>query len=269
MGSSSHLESFHKQYEDIDSNRLLPSRILFVIIDALRLDFMTLHHNHANTSSSYNKLTTIHDMLLHNSSQCALFGFRADPPTTTSQRLRAIVTGGLPTFVDIGSNFNTGQVNEDSLLHKWRESKKRIVMLGDDTWTHLFDADMFTASHPFESFTTRDIHSVDNGILDALPHYLDDCSANKRTPSFEPSCWSKGPLPPECRGEACQWDILITHFLGVDHVGHTYTAHHPLMGDKLQAMNEVIKRVVSFLPDGVLLVVMGDHGMTDAGEHGT
>ena len=44
----------------------------------------------------------MHHLLQRNYSQCRLFGFRADPPTTTSQRLKSITTGTLPTFVDIG-----------------------------------------------------------------------------------------------------------------------------------------------------------------------
>lgn len=40
----------------------------------------------------------------------------ADAPTTTLQRLKGITTGSLPTFIDIGSNFATAEINEDNII---------------------------------------------------------------------------------------------------------------------------------------------------------
>ena len=40
------------------------------------------------SSDSYNKMLKMHHLLLNNATQTALFGFRADPPTVTSQRLK-------------------------------------------------------------------------------------------------------------------------------------------------------------------------------------
>lgn len=40
----------------------------------------------------------------------------ADAPTTTLQRLKGITTGSLPTFIDIGSNFATAEINEDNFI---------------------------------------------------------------------------------------------------------------------------------------------------------
>ena len=37
------------------------------------------------------------------------------------------------------------------------------------------------------------------------------------------------------------WDVLIGHFLGVDHCGHRYGPDHPAMADKLTQMNSVIR----------------------------
>lgn len=42
--------------------------------------------------------------------------FIADAPTTTLQRLKGITTGSLPTFIDIGSNFATPEINEDNII---------------------------------------------------------------------------------------------------------------------------------------------------------
>ncbi len=43
---------------------------------------------------------------------------------------------------------------------------------------------------------------------------------------------SSGPLGPG------SWDVLVAHYLGVDHAGHTYGAASPQMYDKLRQMDE-------------------------------
>lgn len=68
--------------------------------------------------------------------------------------------------------------------------------------------------------------------------------------------------------EKSDWTVLITHFLGVDHCGHKYGPNHPEMSKKLEQMNEVLTKVVDSLDSNTLLLVMGDHGMTENGDHG-
>ncbi|VDO43333.1 unnamed protein product [Brugia timori] len=64
------------------------------------------------------------------------------------------------------------------------------------------------------------------------------------------------------------WTVLIAHFLGVDHCGHKYGPDHPEMSKKLKQMNEILAKVVDSLDNNTLLLVMGDHGMTENGDHG-
>ena len=73
-------------------------------------------------------------------------------------------------------------------------------------------------------------------------------------------------LPEELKRK--DWDILIAHFLGVDHCGHKYGPLHAEMGRKLSEMNEVIDKVIKNMDDDTMLIVMGDHGMTITGDHG-
>ncbi|CAH1797316.1 unnamed protein product, partial [Owenia fusiformis] len=63
-------------------------------------------------------------------------------------------------------------------------------------------------------------------------------------------------------------DLLIAHFLGVDHCGHKYGPNHQAMGDKLDQMDEMIRSVVAELDEDTILFVLGDHGMTRTGDHG-
>ena len=43
--------------------------------------------------------------------------------------------------------------------------------------------------------------------------------------------------------EPGSWDVLVGHYLGVDHVGHTYDVHSSHMAAKLQQMNEHVEKV--------------------------
>lgn len=37
------------------------------------------------------------------------------------------------------------------------------------------------------------------------------------------------------------WEVLVAHFLGVDHCGHSLGPDHPAMADKLTQMDGVIR----------------------------
>ena len=232
-------------------------KVFFFIIDALRFDFLSnqrnTNNNHSFSNNKKQKNSTefhfLHYLLENNSSQCLLFQFKADSPTTTSQRLNGIMTGSLPTFIEFGNNFHSTKVIEDSLILQWNLERKKIIMLGDDTWESLFP-NQFYKSYPFDSFNTRDLDSVDFNILQNIWQFLSKENNNKEI------------------NEDMNWDILITHFLGVDHIGHTYNSYHPLMNQRLSLMNQVLKQFIQFLPDDCLLILMGDHGMTIEGEHG-
>lgn len=50
-------------------------------------------------------------------------------------------------------------------------------------------------------------------------------------------------LPPPRHGtvDGGEWDLLIAHFLGVDHCGHKYGPDHPEMAKKLSQMDEMLR----------------------------
>lgn len=45
--------------------------------------------------------------------------------------------------------------------------------------------------------------------------------------------------------EGDDWDVLIAHFLGVDHCGHRFGPDHPAMAEKLSQMDGVIRLAVA------------------------
>jgi phosphatidylinositol glycan class O len=55
-----------------------------------------------------------------------LFNAHADPPTATLQRIKALVTGSLPTFVDLGFNFGGASIAEDSIVQQLRQANKTV-----------------------------------------------------------------------------------------------------------------------------------------------
>ncbi|KAL4573203.1 hypothetical protein LXL04_020002 [Taraxacum kok-saghyz] len=194
------------------------------------------------------KLKVLHKLASDPESAARIFKAIADPPTTSLQRLKGLTTGGLPTFIDIGNSFGAPAIVEDNLIHQLVENGKRIVMMGDDTWTQLFPTH-FNKSYPYPSFNVKDLDTVDNGCISHLiPTLYDD-----------------------------DWDVLIAHFLGVDHAGHIFGVDSDQMIAKLEQYNDQLEKVVEVLQkqsgkDGLhentLLVVMGDHGQTVNGDHG-
>ncbi|KAI9094717.1 hypothetical protein DFS34DRAFT_628782 [Phlyctochytrium arcticum] len=224
-------------------------RAVLIVLDALRFDFTVYNETLAeqekkipfSTPFYLNKLPVIHEATKNEPGHALLFRARADPPTTTLQRLKALTTGTLPTFVDAGSNFFGQIIGEDNLIEQFTRSGRRVVFMGDDTWDTMYPGGM-NESYPYPSFEVWDLHSVDNGILNHLGPTLD------RDPK--------------------DWHLLIAHFLGVDHAGHRYGPFHPEMADKLTQMNIVLKKVMEELDDETVMFVIGDHGMDAKGDHG-
>jgi len=160
------------------------------------------------------------------------------------------MTGTLPTFVDAGSNFAGTAIEEDNLLIQLRDAGRRVAHLGDDTWTALFPGYFEEGiSHAYDSFNVWDLHTVDDGVTE---HVL---------PLLRPKSAAGGVGRED-------WDVLIAHFLGVDHAGHRYGPDHPAMTAKLAQMDGVLRDIVEALDEDTLLVVMGDHGMDAKGDHG-
>ncbi len=62
--------------------------------------------------------------------------------------------------------------------------------------------------------------------------------------------------------------LLIGHLIGVDHAGHTYAAAHSEIERKLNETETIINSIIELMDTDTTLLVFGDHGMTDDGNHG-
>ncbi|XP_068928819.1 GPI ethanolamine phosphate transferase 2 isoform X1 [Petaurus breviceps papuanus] len=170
----------------------------------------------------------------------------AKPPTVTLPRIKALMTGSIPGFIDAVMNFNSPVLLEDNLIGQAKAAGKRIIFYGDDTWIKLFPKH-FVEYDGTTSFFVSDFREVDDNITRHLDNVL------KRE----------------------DWDMLILHYLGLDHIGHVTGPHSPMIGPKLQEMDYILKKIhISLLSKEReaslphLLVLCGDHGMSETGGHG-
>ncbi|KAA8643181.1 mannose-ethanolamine phosphotransferase LAS21 [Aspergillus tanneri] len=164
-------------------------------------------------------------------------------------RLKALTTGSVPSFLDVILNIADTDTSstlayQDTWLAQFKTKGGQLVMYGDDTWLKLFPG-MFSRADGTTSFFVSDFTEVDNNVTRHVPNELlqDD------------------------------WSALIMHYLGLDHIGHKFGPRSPHMITKQHEMDSIITQVYTALEreehlQSTLFIVCGDHGMTDAGNHG-
>ncbi|KAH7699145.1 Type I phosphodiesterase/nucleotide pyrophosphatase/phosphate transferase, partial [Aphelenchoides avenae] len=164
-------------------------------------------------------------------------------------RIKAIVSGTVPTYMDVLMNLASTEYNEDNVLRRAKDADKRLVFYGDDTWLKMFPSGIFEErSEGTTSFFVTDYTIVDDNVTRHLDKELS-------TNGIE------------------QWDVMVLHYLGLDHIGHSLGGTHPQLHVKLDEMDQIIERIVSSLravrkEEEFAVVVLGDHGMTRDGGHG-
>ncbi|XP_006250579.1 GPI ethanolamine phosphate transferase 2 isoform X4 [Rattus norvegicus] len=213
------------------------SKVVIMLIDALRDDFVF-----GSKGVKYMPYTTY----LVEKGASHSFVAEAKPPTVTMPRIKALMTGSLPGFVDVIRNLNSPVLLEDNVIRQAKAAGKRIIFYGDETWVKLFPKH-FVEYDGTTSFFVSDYIEVDNNVTRHLDKVLR-------------------------RGD---WDVLILHYLGLDHIGHISGPNSPLIGHKLSEMDSVLMKIhtsllskdrETLLPS--LLVLCGDHGMSETGSHG-
>ncbi|GAA6046359.1 hypothetical protein JCM3770_004881 [Rhodotorula araucariae] len=234
------------------------SRLAFVVVDALRSDFAFGPASPMRFVSS-----------LVESGHALPYTAVAQAPTVTLPRLKAMTTGSNPTFLDAVLNVAEESIASAALegvdswlrqlaLCKGDEPSKKVVFAGDDTWLRLFPREWFAWHNGVSSFFVSDTVTVDSNVTRHLDSLL---TAHDSAPTTGSPPWD--------------WDVMVLHYLGLDHVGHLGGPGSHLMEPKQVEMDSVIRRVYQYLKlrdaaDGQrsLLVVVGDHGMTEGGNHG-
>ncbi|KAI9718971.1 MAG: hypothetical protein M1812_003856 [Candelaria pacifica] len=165
-------------------------------------------------------------------------------------RVKAMTTGSIPSFLDVILNFaesdtSSSLAGQDSWLAQMRAlNKGSLLMYGDDTWLKLFPG-FFSRKDGTSSFFVSDFTEVDKNVTRHYPAEL-------------------------LRSD---WNTLIMHYLGLDHIGHKAGPRSPNMPPKQAEMDQIVRDIYHALESQVhlqstLFVLCGDHGMNDAGNHG-
>lgn len=214
-------------------------KLIFMVVDALRSDFVF------SEGSGFE-----YTQRLIRDGSAMPFTANARSPTVTMPRIKSITTGSIPSFVDLILNFDEGDTSsnlaaQDTWLAQFKSRKEgKLLMFGDDTWLKLFP-NTFDRQDGTTSFFVSDFTEVDHNVTRNVGPEL----AN------------------------ADWDLMVLHYLGLDHIGHKAGPRSPNMLPKQREMDGIVKTIFEAIEsephlDSTLLVICGDHGMNDAGNHG-
>lgn len=222
-------------------------RLVFMLVDALRSDFVFGENSDMNFVKN----------LIENH-HAVPYTAIATAPTVTLPRIKALTTGSVPNFLDAilniaESDTSSSLLSQDNWLVQIKKAgNKSISFFGDDTWIKLFPG-VFNTTDGTTSFFATDTVEVDLNV-----------TRNVKPQLSKPD-----------------WDVLIFHYLGLDHVGHSGGPHSPLMRPKQKEMDDVVKIIYDTIIDQdtqrmqanknakpTLFILCGDHGMNEVGNHG-
>jgi phosphatidylinositol glycan class O len=153
-----------------------------------------------------------------------------------------MLSGGLSTFFETSTEFGSSQVTEDNILYQLKQRRKnsKIAFHGDYIWDPLY-GQYFDRKVLYNSLDLRDLDTLDNGVLKGFSEELKSGS---------------------------DFDLMLGHIIGVDSAGHSFFSDHPEIERKLRDTESIIAQVMELMDDQTTLLVFGDHGMTDSGNHG-
>ncbi|SMN21821.1 similar to Saccharomyces cerevisiae YJL062W LAS21 Integral plasma membrane protein involved in the synthesis of the glycosylphosphatidylinositol (GPI) core structure [Maudiozyma saulgeensis] len=212
------------------------NKLVLVVIDALRSDFL---YSEVNSEFSF-----VHSKI--NVGEAWGYTAYSNPPTVTLPRLKGITTGSTPSFLDailnVAEDDSSSNIkDQDSWPRQFHNHGFRLRFFGDDTWLKLLPNEIFDEYEGTNSFFVSDFEQVDLNVTRHIPDQLK---------------------------ESKEWDVLILHYLGLDHIGHKGGANSTFMPAKHREMDHVIEELYNDMKDDTLMIIMGDHGMNDVGNHG-
>ncbi|CAJ0540613.1 Ff.00g076380.m01.CDS01 [Fusarium sp. VM40] len=214
-------------------------RLIFMVVDALRSDFVY---------SDLSGFEYVQNLIRDGSAMP--FTANARSPTVTMPRIKSMTTGSIPSFVDLILNFDEADTSstlasQDTWLAQIKAKEMgKLLMYGDDTWLKLFP-NTFDREDGTSSFFVADFTEVDNNVTRNV------------APELENS----------------DWGLMVLHYLGLDHIGHKAGPKSSNMVPKQREMDSIVQTLFEAIESkphlgSTLLVLCGDHGMNDAGNHG-
>ncbi|KAF1832636.1 alkaline phosphatase-like protein, partial [Decorospora gaudefroyi] len=216
-------------------------KVIFMMVDALRSDFVYAE----GTGFKYTQS-------LIRSGAAMPFTARAAAPTLTLSRVKALTQGTSQSFLDVWLNvFESESARSLAGADTWlsrlkaeRTPEKKMVFYGADLWLDVY-SDIFDRFEGTDAWYLPEFTTVDSNVTRHLPNELarDD------------------------------WKALVLHYLGLDNIAHQGGPTGAHMVPKQAQMDDVVKLVYDALEQkahlkNTLFVMLGDHGMTDQGNHG-
>ncbi|KAF2811135.1 alkaline phosphatase-like protein [Mytilinidion resinicola] len=235
-------------------------KVIFMVVDALRSDFVYSEKSGFKFTQS-----------LISSGAAIPFTAHATSPTITMPRVKAITTGSIPSFLDVILNFAESDTTS-TLAHQdtWLAQLKakeggKLVMYGDDTWLKLFP-DTFSRADGTSSFFVSVSGACGNPRV---------CRAVELRHQWQDFTEVDNNVTRHVPGELLNsdWNAMIMHYLGLDHIGHKAGPNSPNMIPKQIEMDGIVQQIYEAIEgethlENALFVLAGDHGMNDGGNHG-
>jgi phosphatidylinositol glycan class O len=175
----------------------------------------------------------------------------AELPTVTTVRIKALMTGALSSFFETKEDFASEKIPEDSVLHQAKnfleyiKLGKRVIFSGDHIWMDMFNH-YFDKEWHYSSHNIRDLDTVDQSVTADIFEVLEKSKTDLEY----------------------KYNLFVCHLLGIDHAGHTFHANHTEIQRKLLETEKVIEDIINALDNDTILLLYGDHGMTNDGNHG-
>lgn len=161
-----------------------------------------------------------------------------------------MLTGALNAYIDVTDNFGTDLVLEDNILyqinqyqslenqHLKQEKGGATLFAGDDVW--MMYQNYFNRTYPQAALEVAELDKQD--------------------------VYTRSKLLPEI--EKGDFRMIIGHLLGLDHAGHCFGMREGQVERKLKDTENLFKEIIERMDNETVLVAVGDHGMTDIGNHG-
>ncbi|KAK2939867.1 putative GPI ethanolamine phosphate transferase 3 [Blattamonas nauphoetae] len=232
----------------------------------------------------------------------------SNPPTVTTQRLKGMTIGNIPKFIDIGNSFTSDAISDDNLMlqlafspsYRYEAShgnhnrthlamdgkcpvkQRRLMQTGDDTWDILYPNHQEDDSVDYMFHQCSVWNHLEGNDANALSFILPVLHSATKVINSNLQNGTNDDVP---------FDFLISHMLGFDHRAHQFRLEHDMVGVSLEQTDAIIRIMMDFVDKenelniklnlkdaqegksapprkGTLLVVFGDHGMTEEGTHG-
>ncbi|KAJ1615067.1 phosphatidylinositol glycan class O [Cryptosporidium canis] len=258
---------------DIDA---IYDKVVYVIVDAMRVDYLNIEtrspiENIHNRFENFNALMKSADLRKH----VRFFNLKADFPTLTAFRVRSMMSGENPGLLDVISALAPNSDEKSStILKNLNLQNKKSAIIGDETWDLLYNK-LIHYNFRHGSLDIRNFDDLDDYIQEKSEMFLDIDN-----PDYH---------------KYNDWNFMVMHYIGVDHIGHYIGIHNKYMKDKLSQMDKAARKTLQMLlkidhkkdltpaqftqqikeftqssskPEKILFLLFGDHGQNESGGHG-